>query len=140
VLRAVLNANVLLSAAISPSSAPGQILERFLADRAFELVITPEIIAEVRRAFGYPRVRKRIASGLDPLEWLLDVVALAEIVADSGVAAGVSRDPDDDRYVAAALEGRAGFIVSGDQDLLALQEHQGILLITPRMFLGLLGS
>jgi putative PIN family toxin of toxin-antitoxin system len=140
VLRAVLDANVFLSAAISPSSAPGRILERFLADRAFEIVVTPEIIAEVQRAFGYPRVRRRIAPGLDPLEWLLDVVALAEIVADSGVAAGVSRDPDDDRYVAAALEGRAGFIVSGDRDLLALQEHQGILLITPQMFLGLLGS
>jgi predicted nucleic acid-binding protein len=73
-LRAVLDANVFLSAAINPSSAPGLILERFLARGSFELVVTPGIITEVRRAIGYPRVRKRIVPGLDPDEWLLDVV------------------------------------------------------------------
>lgn len=138
-LRAVLDANVFLSAAMGPSSPPGRILEGFLARRAFELVVTPGIVAEVRRALGYPRVRRRIAPGLDPAEWLLDVVALADVVADSDVAAGVSRDPDDDRYLAAALEGGAGFVVTGDEDLLTVGEHEGVLVVTPRVFLDLLG-
>ncbi|MBI5480400.1 MAG: putative toxin-antitoxin system toxin component, PIN family [Deltaproteobacteria bacterium] len=138
-LRAVLDANVFVSAAMSPSSPPGRILEHFLAHRAFELVVSPGMVAEVQRALGYPRVRRRIAPGLDPEEWLLDVVALAEIVADSDAAGGVSRDPDDDRYVSAALAGGAGFVVSGDEDLLAVGGYEGILVVSPRVFVELLG-
>ena len=137
-LRAVLDANVFVSAAISPSSPPGRVLELFLTRRWFELVVTPRILTEVQRALAYPRVRRRIAPGLDAEEWLLDVVALAEIVADSDAAAGASRDPDDDAYLSAALEGAAGFVVSGDEDLLAVRECEGVLVVTPRAFLGLL--
>jgi len=138
VLRVVLDANVFVSAAMSPSSPPGRILEHFVARQSFELVITPGILAEVRRALEYPRVRRRIAPGLDPVEWLLDQAALAELVADSDVAAGVSRDPDDDRYVSAALEGGASLVVTGDEDLLALAEHEGVIVVSPRAFLDLL--
>jgi hypothetical protein len=33
----------------------------------------------------------------------------------------LSDDPDDDKYVAAALEGRATFVVAGDPDVLTLK-------------------
>jgi predicted nucleic acid-binding protein len=36
--------------------------------------------------------------------------------------AGICADPDDDKYVAAALQGRARFIVTGDRQLLALKQ------------------
>jgi predicted nucleic acid-binding protein len=48
------------------------------------------------------------------------------------------RDPDDDAYVVAALEGRAGYIVSGDSDLLELHEYRGVRLVTAHAFLRLL--
>ena len=51
-----------------------------------------------------------------------------------------SVDPDDDKYLAAALEGRATLVVTGDPDLLALEEHQGVRIVSPRAFLGLLGG
>jgi uncharacterized protein len=137
-IRAVLDANVFLSATMNTASVPGRIIDRFL-HQSFELIVTPGIIAEARRAMNYSRVKKRIAPGLDADEWLLDVMALAEIVTDRRENVMVSRDPDDDRYVAAALEGRADFIVSGDDDLLVLREYQGVLIVTPRVFLGLLG-
>ena len=50
-----------------------------------------------------------------------------------------SVDPDD-KYLAAALEGRATLVVTGDPDLLALEEHQGVRIVSPRAFLGLLGG
>ena len=49
----------------------------------------------------------------------------------------VKDDPDDDKYLAAALIGRAGFVVSGDHHLLDLGEYQGVTILTPRRFLGL---
>jgi putative PIN family toxin of toxin-antitoxin system len=58
VLRAVLDANVYVSAYLRPEGAPGQIIERFLRDAAFELVVSAEIAAEVLHALAYPKVRK----------------------------------------------------------------------------------
>jgi predicted nucleic acid-binding protein len=37
-----------------------------------------------------------------------------------------------------AIEGRADAIVTGDADLLVLEEHEGIAIVTPRAFLDLL--
>jgi uncharacterized protein len=52
---------------------------------------------------------------------------------------GVSEDPDDNKYVAAAIEGSATFVVSGDPHLLDVNEYQGVRMITPRAFLDFLG-
>jgi len=57
---------------------------------------------------------------------------LAQFVAGEYAVAGVSDDPDDDKYIAAAVEGRAAFVVTGDPDLLALKEHEGIRILSPR--------
>jgi putative PIN family toxin of toxin-antitoxin system len=104
----------------------------------FELVITPQIIAEVKRALCYPRVRKRIAPSLRSEAWIMDLAALADVVSDSRLAVQVSRDSEDDLYIAAALEGRAQYVVTGDKDLLSVREYKGVLFITPRMFLDML--
>jgi predicted nucleic acid-binding protein len=49
-----------------------------------------------------------------------------------------SKDRDDDKYIAAAIEGRAGFVVAADSDLLDLKEYDGIRIVNPRAFLELL--
>lgn len=46
----------------------------------------------------------------------------------------VSRDPDDDPVLAAAAEGECDCIVTGDDDLLPLESHQGIPILTPSRF------
>jgi hypothetical protein len=53
---------------------------------------------------------------------------------------GVCDDPDDDKYLAAALEGRAAYVVTGDQRFLDLKEHEGVRIVKPRAFLEMLGS
>jgi predicted nucleic acid-binding protein len=47
----------------------------------------------------------------------------------------VPRDPDDDKFVDAALVSSADTIVSGDRDLLDLGTVSGIAIVTPREFL-----
>ena len=44
------------------------------------------------------------------------------------------RDPDDDKFLELAVNGRADVIVSGDEDLLALDTFRGIPIITPAAF------
>jgi putative PIN family toxin of toxin-antitoxin system len=137
VLRVVLDANVYISALIRPQGPPGQIIMRFL-ESSFEIVLSPAIVEETVRAFAYPKVRKYIRAGVDPELWFEDVILLAQFVAGDYEVDPVSVDADDDKYLAAAAEGRATLIVTGDPDLLTIKEFQGIRIVTPRVFLDLL--
>jgi len=140
VLRAVLDANVYVSALVRPEGPPGRIVERFLRDAAFEIVLSSAIVGEVLRALAYPKVRKHIRGGVDPDLWFEDAIVLAQFVAGEYEVPRVSKDPDDDKYIAAAVEGRAAFVVTGDPDLLALKEYEGVRMVAPRAFLDLLGA
>ena len=52
----------------------------------------------------------------------------------------MSRDPDDDSVIAAAVAAQAAWIVTGDQDLLVLGSYEGIAIITPAQALQALGA
>jgi predicted nucleic acid-binding protein len=67
---------------VRPEGPPGQILDRFLRDGAFEIVMSQAIVEEVLRALNYPKVRKYIRPGLDPELWFEDIVVLSRLVAD----------------------------------------------------------
>lgn len=139
-IRAVLDANVYVSAAVRPEGPPGQIVTRFLRSGSFEIVVSKAIVEEVLRALSYPKVRKYIRPGLNQELWFEDIVVLSHLVAGEREVEGASRDRDDDKYIAAALESRAGFVVAGDSDLLDPREYEGIRIVSPRVFLGLLGA
>lgn len=139
-LRAVLDANVYVSAAIQPDGPAGRIIERFLRDGAFEIVLSPAILEEVLRALAYPKVRKHIRGKIEPELWFEDLIVLADMAAGERDLSGICEDPDDDKYIAAAFEGRAAFIVTGDLRFLALKAHDGVRIVTPRTFLGLLSA
>ena len=53
---------------------------------------------------------------------------VGEFVTDQQIES-VSRGPDDDKYIAAAIEGRASFVVSGDPDLLDIKENQWVRIV-----------
>jgi len=138
VLRAVLDANVYVSAFVRPEGPPGQIVERLLRDGAFDVVLSGPIVEEVLRALAYPKVLKAARAKIPPDLWFEDIVVLAQFVTAPDEIAAVSDDPDDDKYIAAAIEGRASFVVSGDADLLDIREHEGVRIVNPRAFLQLL--
>ena len=136
-IRAVLDANIFVSAAIRPEGPPGKLLRRFLTDQAFELVMSPSIAAEIVAALRYPSVRKCLRSTIDPGRWEA-IMLLADIVEDTVLPRPVSQDPDDDKFLAAAVIGRASVVVSGDRHLLSLVQHEDIRVIPPKAFLDLL--
>jgi hypothetical protein len=138
VVRAILDANIYISAAIRPAGPPGRIIERLLRDAAFEVVLSPGIANEILRAFSYPKVRRHLDSKFQPEQWLEEIMLVALLVPGEYQLSGVSKDSDDDKYIAAAIEGRADFIVAGDSDLLNLKMYQGIRIVNPREFLSLL--
>jgi uncharacterized protein len=75
--------------------------------------------------------------GVDPRPWFEDVLVLSDLVAGAYEVSGVCDDPDDDKYLAAALEGRAAYVVTGDERFLAVGAHEGVQILKPRAFLEL---
>ena len=138
-LRAVLDANVFVAAAIRPDGPPGLLLRRFLEGAAFELILSPSIVAEIARALDYPAVRRCLRGPIDPTHWLDSVLLLADMVENGTLQAQVSQDPDDDKYLYAAVAGGAHVVVSGDKHLLELGDYRGIRIVTPRACLELVG-
>ncbi len=136
--RTVLDANVYVSAAVHAEGPPGRIVESFLRKAAFEIVLSPAIVEEVLRALTYPKVRRLIRGDIRSELWFEDIVMLSELGAGELVLPGLCHDPDDDKSIAAAIEGNAAFVVTGDRQLLVLAEHEGVRIVTPRAFLDLL--
>ena len=114
-MRAVLDVNVLVSAAISPRGAPARLLAAW-RDGAFELVVSPLLLAQLRRALGYPKLARLVPpADADALVALLG--RAAEVAADPpGPPPVRTGDPKDDYLVALAAAERA-LIVSGDAHL-----------------------
>ena len=67
-------------------------------------------------------------------EWIRATLAAAELVKITETVAAC-RDPDDDKFIELAINGRADVIVSGDGDLLALNPFRNIPIVTPAAFL-----
>lgn len=133
-MRAVLDANVLVSALLSRAGAPAQLIEAWLGGR-FDLVVCEALLEEVERTLASPKLKGRIdpedASGFASM-----LRALADVVADPAEPSPVaSRDPGDDYLIALAARERVP-LVSGDAHLLELAPK--VPAFAPRDFLRLL--
>lgn len=77
------------------------------------------MIAEIRGVMLRPRMARRFGVTPDRVEAMIAaMLERAEMVAPIGTIQ-VCRDPDDDVIIETAIVGKADFIVTGDQDLLA---------------------
>jgi len=95
------------------------------------LVLTEPIVAEFRQTLG-EKFRVPVDE-VDAIVGRLDTRA-AHVVAP-GRSGWVTQDPDDDKFIDAALASGATIIVSGDRHLLALGSVEGIDILTARSFL-----
>ena len=134
-MRAVLDANVLISAVLSPRGTPARLLLMWQAG-AFEVVVSPQLLAELRRALAYPKLQ-RLVTAADADAYLAWLERSAEVAADPAEAPPVrSKDPGDDYLIALAAAERA-VIVSGDVHLTSLAP--AVPVRTPAEFLAELG-
>jgi uncharacterized protein len=137
-MKAVLDSSVVVSAFLNPSGTPATLLER-AAEGAFSLCLSDEILEETARALLQPRIQESYGHTAEAVEQFLSLlIHTAAIVHDLTNIPAVSRDPQDDVILAAALKAEATYLVTGDDDLLSLRTYQGITIVTPRDFLALL--
>jgi uncharacterized protein len=128
-MRAVVDTNVFISAALKQTSMPA------LAVRAVERHdVLLKSLATERQLFEV-LARPYLASLISPVayDWLKGRLASAETVSITERIAAC-RDPTDDKFLELAVNGRADLIISGDADLLALNPFRDIPILTPAAF------
>ncbi len=127
-IRAVLDTNTIVSG-VGWGGPPGAVLDAAL-DGHFEIVTSPTLLDELRRVLNYPKLQEVVGDA----DELVKFLALAAVVVTPTETVTISRDPDDDRLIEAALAANADVIVTGDQDLLTLGSIGQIQVLTPREF------
>jgi len=133
--RVVLDANQFVSAILNPNGPPAKVLNGW-REGLFELVTSPSIIDEIRKVLNYPRLSKTHKKSPKEIDLFLeDLENLSFVALEKLPLFVVLEDPTDDKYLVAALEGDAKFIVTGDPDLLKIQEYEGVKILTARAFL-----
>ena len=117
-MRAVLDANVHISALLSAAGTPAQILRAFV-DGRFELVVSPKLLSELQRALGYAKLQRHIDAeeSAQYIAWLRDAAVLVED--PGGDPPARSADPEDD-YLLSLAAAQQAILVSGDRHLLQL--------------------
>jgi hypothetical protein len=133
-MRVLLDTNVLISHLLSPQrkSPINHILEAaFLGE--IDLLFPKDVFDELRNKIPQ---KPHLAERISPQQVEELVSLLAEI--SEGIPTitmeipAVTRDPKDDYLIAYALVGRADYLVTGDVDLLILEEVEGVEILTPR--------
>ncbi|MCU0920648.1 MAG: putative toxin-antitoxin system toxin component, PIN family [Burkholderiaceae bacterium] len=136
--RAVVDTNVIISAALVRDGPPGRVVRHLLAHG--RLVFSEATFAELEQRLWRPKFDRYVSP--DQRRLLLhDLAASAQWVTTPDAGTRSSRDRDDDKFVHAALAARADLLISGDGDLLMLGEPGGIPVMTPAAALAwLLGE
>ena len=137
-MRAVAYTNGIVSAVISRTGAPSEVL-RLWRQRWFELVVSDAILAEYERALNYERVRVRCGRSTEEIRNIVaEFREFALLIEPTETPAVIEDDPDDDKFLWCADAADAEFIVSRDEHLLRLRRYKGVQILSPAAFLNFL--
>ncbi len=132
----VFDTNALISALMYPSSVSASALIQ--AVKHFQLVASDATWAELETVSG----RKKFAKYWNEqsrLVFLTELAAMTDFCTTQTVIT-TCNDASDNKFLELAIDAKAKVIVSGDSDLRSLHPFQGVAIIAPSDFLGLLSS
>lgn len=133
-MRAVIDTNVLVSALIRRQGASGQVLQH-LRDGNFTILYSVPLMVELVNVLSRPRIQSKYHIQADDIIALINMIRLRGELVSPNQKIEACRDPKDNRFLEAAVEGKADTIVSGDADLLELREFEAIPILSVKEFL-----
>lgn len=133
-IKAVIDTNILISGLISPKASPAKIISLW-RERKFILVVSEEIIEELKSALFYPKIFKKYGLSKSTIGRYLKIIrAFAEMAKPKESVNLIIADTGDNKFLEAALAANVNFIVSGDKHLLGLKKFRGIKIIKAEEF------
>jgi putative PIN family toxin of toxin-antitoxin system len=119
-IAVVFDTNILIAFYLSrkPKSAVAKIIRLWRSERKLQMIISNEIISE------YLEILERVGVNEKRIERLKTIIETYGIVSkfSLGKIPTESRDVDDNLILAAALVGKADFLITKDKDLLEIAE------------------
>ena len=129
--RFVFDTNVIVSALLIKKSVARRAFDK--AREAGDILLSFEIIEELSDVLGRPAFDRYLDED-DRMQFLTLLVKEATLV-EVTERIKECRDPKDDKFLELAVNGKADFIISGDEDLQVLNPFRKIAIISPREFL-----
>jgi putative PIN family toxin of toxin-antitoxin system len=127
-MRIVIDTNVVVSG-IFFGGKPAELLKLVL-NHELSTVATQEILDEYQDTIDYLLEKyngRKLNFSTTP------IFSSMEIIKPS-IRLKICRDPDDDKFISCAIDGKCLYIVSGDKDLLTLKQYQQIQIVTVAEF------
>lgn len=141
-MRALLDTNVFISHLLTPGRGGSiQAIMEALLEGRFTLLLPDEALQELAEtAANKPHLANKITPA--QLALLRDLLqSVAERIAPIEEAIpSIGRDRKDDYLIAYAVVGEADYLVTGDKDLLVLEEIAGVRILTTVAFATLLST
>lgn len=139
-MRVVIDTNVLVSGLFGIKNSPSsQILSAFRNQKII-LATSPLIMEEMAEVINRPRIIKLTKMSKDERADFIDKLIERSDMTAGKQAAQITRDVKDDKFLFCAIEAKADYIITGDEDLLTLKEYGGIKILTPGEFLKILAK
>lgn len=134
-MRVLLDANIFISYLLHPRGTIGEVLRAALEQRYTLLLPEPVQTEFVEKVTEKPYLADRITRN-ELQEFISALALVAETIAPiTQEIPTVTRDPKDDYLIAYAAVSEADYLVTGDTDLLVLEEVAGIRILAPAKFL-----
>lgn len=117
--RLVIDTNIFISFLITDSFSK---LYKLLESKKVILLFSEELLQEFLEVTKRPKLRKyfserEISKILDGIHHYADFV-------DVHTKVNICRDPNDNFLLALAVDGKADYLITGDEDLLVLKKHK----------------
>jgi len=129
-LKVILDTNIWVSFLISKSLKK---LDKYIIGGKIELLFSDESLAEFVEVIFRKKLKKYFSQS--------DVIELFDFIHEYGTVINVKakvkecRDPKDDFWLGLAKDGKADYLITGDQDLLVIERFQKTKIIKIREFI-----
>jgi putative PIN family toxin of toxin-antitoxin system len=129
--RIVVDTNCLISRLLLPASVPGKAVRKAIDSGL--LLVSEATMNELADVLARPKFDRYISLH-DRQQFLRLLGRVAEFV-HAVYPVRECRDPQDDKFLAVALNGKADLILTGDNDLRSLNPWRGIAILSPAEYL-----
>ena len=131
-IKIVLDTNIIISA-FGWSGNEYNILQKVM-NKELLLVLSPEILDEYKRILLLQRLEFQEDEVEEFISALLEVAELIYPIYNKQSSIAI-RDKDDIKFIICAIESKADYIITGDNDLLVIDKYNSIQIISSKNFL-----
>jgi len=135
-MKVTVDTNVLISATFWYGDS--NIIIKLIENKEIVLILSEEVIEEYANVLKYNEIQNKIKDkNLEMLHSLQKIISISTIIEPKNKLKIIKEDPDDNKILECAIEGKVDYIITQDNHLLKLKEFKGIKIITPKEFLNI---